>query len=55
MADLLLHTPRAAEADELAERWLVEKSKLGELFWRPWLLERCAAPGPRELGSRTAA
>ena len=40
MADLLLHTPRAAEADELAERWLIEKSKLGELFWRPWLLER---------------
>ena len=40
MADLLLHTPRAAEANELAERWLVEKSKLGELFWRPWLLER---------------
>jgi len=40
MADLLLHTPRAAEADELAERWLVEKSKLGELLWRPWLLER---------------
>ena len=39
MADLLLHTPRAAEADELAERWLIEKSKLGELFWRPWLLE----------------
>jgi lauroyl/myristoyl acyltransferase len=40
MADLLLHTPRAAEADELAERWLIEKSKLGELFWRPWLLKR---------------
>ena len=40
MADLLLHTARAAEANELAERWLVEKSKLGELFWRPWLLER---------------
>ena len=40
MADLLLHTPRAAEANELAARWLVEKSKLGELFWRPWLLER---------------
>jgi lauroyl/myristoyl acyltransferase len=40
MRDLLLHTPRAAEAAELAERWLIEKSKLGELFWRPWLLKR---------------
>ncbi len=40
MADLLLHTSRAAEADELADRWLVEKSMLGELFWRPWLLKR---------------
>ena len=40
MADLLLHTPRAEEADELADRWLTEKSKLGELFWRPWLLKR---------------
>jgi lauroyl/myristoyl acyltransferase len=39
MADLLLHTPRANEADELAEAWLTEKSMLGELFWRPWLLE----------------
>ena len=50
MADLLLHTPRAAEADELAERWLVEKSKLGELFWRPWLLERSRLLGREQLG-----
>ena len=40
MKDLLLYTPRAAEADELAERWLVEKSLAGELLWRPWLLKR---------------
>ena len=51
MADLLLHTPRAAEANELAERWLVEKSKLGELFWRPWLLERSRILG-REIWDR---
>ena len=37
MRDLLLHTPRAAEADALAERWLAERSRLRELFWRPWL------------------
>jgi hypothetical protein len=49
MADLLLHTPRAAEADELAERWLIEKSKLGELFWRPWLLERSRLLGRENL------
>ena len=49
MADLLLHTPRAAEADELAERWLIEKSKLGELFWRPWLLERSRPLGRENL------
>lgn len=40
MADLLLYTPRAAAAHELAQRWLVEKSLVGELFWRPWLLKR---------------
>jgi lauroyl/myristoyl acyltransferase len=49
MADLLLHTPRAAEADELAERWLAEKSKLGELFWRPWLLEHSRILGREHL------
>ncbi|HEY7152190.1 MAG TPA: hypothetical protein VH391_10955 [Solirubrobacterales bacterium] len=49
MADLLLHTPRAGESDELAERWLVEKSKLGELFWRPWLLERSRILGREHL------
>ena len=39
MADLLLHTPRGPEAHELARRWLVEKSRVGELLWRPWLLK----------------
>ena len=45
MKDLLLYTPRAAEADELAERWLVEKSLAGELLWRPWLLKRSRVLG----------
>ncbi len=40
MRDLLLHTPRADEADVLAEEWLKEKSRVRELFWRPWLLKR---------------
>jgi hypothetical protein len=39
MKDLLLHTPRAPEAQALTERWLVEKSLVGELLWRPWLLK----------------
>jgi hypothetical protein len=39
MTDLLLHTPRAPEARELAARWLAEKSRVGELVWRPWLLK----------------
>ena len=45
MNELLVHTPRAAEADELADRWLVEKSKLRELFWRPWLLQKSEVHG----------
>jgi hypothetical protein len=40
MHELLLHTERADEADELAERWLAEKSRLRELYWRPWLLRK---------------
>ena len=40
MRDLLLHTPRANEAGALAEEWLKEKSRVRELFWRPWLLKR---------------
>lgn len=40
MRDLLWHTPRAGEAEALAKEWLKEKSRLRELFWRPWLLKR---------------
>jgi lauroyl/myristoyl acyltransferase len=39
MTDLLLHTPHAPEAEDVARRWLVEKSRVGELLWRPWLLK----------------
>jgi lauroyl/myristoyl acyltransferase len=45
MHELLLHTPRRAEASELAGRWLVEKSRLRELFWRPWLLKQSQVQG----------
>jgi lauroyl/myristoyl acyltransferase len=38
MSQLLAHTPRAGEAPELGGRWLAEKSRIGELFWRPWLI-----------------
>lgn len=40
LTDLLLYTPRAAEAPDLVDDWLVEKSLVRELFWRPWLLKR---------------
>jgi lauroyl/myristoyl acyltransferase len=39
MKDLLLHTPRAGEARQLARRNVQEASRLRELFWRPWLLK----------------
>ncbi len=45
MRELLKYTPRAPEADALADRWLVEKSKLRELFWRPWLLQKSEVHG----------
>ena len=45
MRELLRYTPRAAESDALAARWLVEKSKLRELFWRPWLLQKSEVHG----------
>jgi lauroyl/myristoyl acyltransferase len=45
MKDLLLHTPRAGEAKELARRNVAEISRLRELFWRPWLLERSRVIG----------
>jgi lauroyl/myristoyl acyltransferase len=40
MRELLAHTPRAAEAETLGREWLEEKSRMRELFWRPWLLKR---------------
>jgi lauroyl/myristoyl acyltransferase len=45
MRELLMHTPRAGEAQELGRRWLVEKARLRELFWRPWLLKRSRVLG----------
>jgi len=45
MTDLLLYTPRAGEAEQLAERWLIEKSQVRELFWRPWLLKNSRVSG----------
>lgn len=45
MKDLLLHTPRAGEARELAQRNVKEVSRLRELFWRPWLLKRSRVIG----------
>ena len=40
LTDLLLYTPRAGEAQDLVDEWLVEKSLVRELFWRPWVLKR---------------
>jgi lauroyl/myristoyl acyltransferase len=45
MTDLLLHTPRAGEARALARRNVAEISRLRELYWRPWLLERSRVIG----------
>jgi lauroyl/myristoyl acyltransferase len=45
MRDLLLHTPLAGEARRLARRNFAEISRLRELFWRPWLLERSRVVG----------
>ena len=45
MHDLLAHTPRSEEADGLGRRWLEEKGRLRELFWRPWLLKRSKVLG----------
>jgi len=45
MRQLLQHTPRAAEAPELARRWLAQKSRTGEVFWRPWLMDRARIEG----------
>ena len=40
LTDLLLYTPRAGEESKLAGKWLAEKARMRELFWRPWLLRR---------------
>jgi lauroyl/myristoyl acyltransferase len=45
MKDLLLYTPRAREAPKLARRYLRERARTRELFWRPWLLERSRVIG----------
>ena len=45
MKDLLRFTPRAGEAPVLSRRWLAEKSRLRELYWRPWLLNRSRVLG----------
>jgi lauroyl/myristoyl acyltransferase len=45
MKDLLLHTPRAGEARELARRNVKEAAVLRELFWRPWLMKRSRVIG----------
>ena len=45
MKDLLLHTPRADEARELARRNVKRAARLRELFWRPWLLKRSRVIG----------
>lgn len=45
LRELLLYTPRADEAESLAQAWLREKSRARELFWRPWLLKRSQVHG----------
>jgi lauroyl/myristoyl acyltransferase len=45
MNDLLLYTPRAREAPALARRYLREKSRVRELFWRPWLIKQSRVIG----------
>jgi hypothetical protein len=45
MKDLLQHTPRSSEAPAIARRYLRERSRARELFWRPWLLK-----GSRVIG-----
>ena len=40
MTDLLAHTPRAGQAKKMARRFLRERARSRELFWRPWLLDK---------------
>ena len=45
MRQLLEHTPRRAEAPELARSWLAQKSRTQEAFWRPWMMDRTRMEG----------
>ncbi len=54
MKDLLLHTPRAGEARQLARRNVKEASRLRELFWRPWLLKHSRVIGQEHWHAATA-
>ena len=54
MRELLAHTSRADEATELASRWLAEKSRMGELFWRPWLIRGSSVQGLEHLQAARA-
>lgn len=45
MADLLLYTPRANEARAATRRFLRERCRSRELFWRPWLIKQSRVIG----------
>jgi hypothetical protein len=45
MKDLLLYTPRAGQGEAVARRFLRERCRSRELFWRPWLLKRSRVIG----------
>lgn len=45
MSDLLQYTARGDEARDAARRYLRERSRLGALFWRPWLLKHSRVIG----------
>lgn len=45
MIDLLQYTPRAGQGPAAARRFLRERCRSRELFWRPWLLQRSRVIG----------
>ncbi|HWH93641.1 MAG TPA: lysophospholipid acyltransferase family protein [Baekduia sp.] len=45
MSDLLQYTPRRDEARAVARRHLRERSRVRELFWRPWLIKHSRVIG----------
>lgn len=45
MTDLLQYTPRAGEARAATRRFLRERCRSRELFWRPWLLKQSRVIG----------